>query len=575
MAPEGIPSYRPAVQGVTHMVSAGHYLAAAAGYRILEVGGNAVDAGVASGIALDVTLPHMTGFGGVAPIILHMADSGETVTISGLGRWPKGVSLEMFRDKYGEIPRGMPRSVVPAACDAWLTAIERYGTMSFEQVVEPSLELAEQGFPISPRLANAIEGAQEQLAVWPESASVYLPDGRPLALGEKLVQSGLAGVFRRMIEAERGASGGREEGIRAARDAFYRGEIADRMVEFCQQEGGYLTADDFSDFAVKIEPTEQGSYKGHEVFTCGPWCQGPALIQVLNLVEGADLAGMGHNSAEYAHTLTEAVKLAFADREAFYGDPEFVDVPMEGLLSKEYAAERSRMIDPAVASPEMPPAGDPLGAGAVEVVAVEPDARQGVLWEADTSYTCVVDRWGNAFSATPSDPQLGSPLVPGLGIAISDRGSQSWLEEGHASVLAPWKRPRLTPNPALAFKDGKLFSAFGTPGGDAQVQAMAQVFLNIVEFGMDPQQAIEAPRFVSLSYPNSFWPHTYLPGRLGVEGRLSEDAVAELTRRGHDVERWPDWTAQTGGACAVVIDRDRGTLLGGADPRRESYAIGR
>lgn len=575
MAPEGIPSYRPSVQGATHMVSAGHYLAAAAGYRILEAGGNAVDAGVASGIALDVTLPHMAGFGGVAPIILHMAGSGETVTISGLGRWPKGVSLEMFRDRYGEIPRGMPRSVVPAACDAWLTAIERYGTMTFEQVVEPSLELAERGFPISHRLANAIEGARERLAGWPESASVYMPNWRPLALGEKLVQIGLAGLFRRMIEAERGASGGREEGIRAARDLFYRGEAADRMAEFCQREGGYLTADDLSDFAVKIEPPEKGSYHGYDVLTCGSWCQGPALIQVLNLVEGADLGGMGHNSADYAHTLIEAVKLAFADREAYYGDPEFVEAPMRELLSKEYAAERSRMIDPVEASAGMPPAGDPLGAGVMGAVAAETAARQDVSWEADTSYTCVVDRWGNAFSATPSDPQLGTPLVPGLGIAISDRGSQSWLDEGHPSSLAPWKRPRLTPNPALAFEDGKLFSAFGTPGGDAQVQTMAQVFLDIVEFGMDPQQAIEAPRFISLSYPNSFWPHTYLPGRLGVEGRLSEEVIGELARRGHDVDRWPDWTAQTGGACAIVVDSVRGTLLGGADPRRESYAIGR
>ena len=577
MAPDGIPSYRPSIQGTTHMVSAGHYLAAAAGFRILEAGGNAVDAGVASGIAINVTLPHMTSFAGVAPIILHMAESGETVTISGLGRWPRAVSLDLFLDRYGEIPPGIPRSVTPAACDAWLTALEQYGTMPFEQVVAPALELAERGFPVSHRLADALESARDRLAEWPESRAVFMPSGAPPRVGEPMVRSGLAEVFGRMIEAERAESShGREAGVRAARDYFYKGDVAERMAWFCREQGGYLTTDDLSEFHVKVEPPESGSYKGYELYTCGAWCQGPALIQVLNLVEARDLVGMKPNSADYVHTLTEAVKLAFADREAYYGDPEFVDVPIEALLSKDYARARAAMIDPARAWPEMPPAGDPHGP---EESAARPqpttEVRQGILWEADTSYTCVVDRWGNAFSATPSDPELGTPLVPGLGLPISNRGSQSWLDPDHPSSLAPWKRPRLTPNPALAFKDGKPFLAFGTPGGDAQVQAMAQVFLNIVEFGMDPQQAIEAPRFISLSFPNSFWPHTYLPGRLGVEGRLPPEVQADIAARGHDVERWPDWTAQTGGACAVMIDRQRGTLLAGADPRRESYAIGR
>ena len=577
MAPEGIPSYRPSIQGVTHMVSAGHYLAAAAGYRILEDGGNAVDAGVASGVAINVTLPHMTSFAGVAPIILHMAESSETVTISGLGRWPRAVSLDLFRDRYGEIPRGIPRSVVPAACDAWLTALETYGTMPFEQVVAPALELAERGFPVSHRLAAAVDNARGQLATWPESRSVFMPTGLPPRVGELMVRNGLAELFRGMIEAERAAaSQGREAGVRAARDHFYLGEVAERMARYCQDEGGYLTAADLAEFHVKIESPESGSYNGYEVYTCGPWCQGPALVQLLNLVEGADLVGMQHNSADYVHTLTEAVKLAFADREAYYGDPEFVEVPMAELLSKEYARDRAAMIDPGRALPEMPPAGNPLSDGeTADRMQPTPDARQGVVWEADTSYTCVVDRWGNAFSATPSDPELGTPLVPGLGLPISDRGSQSWLDPDHPSCLAPWKRPRLTPNPALAFKDGRPFLAFGTPGGDAQVQAMAQVFLNIVEFGMDPQQAIEAPRFISLSFPNSFWPHTYLPGRLGVEGRLSPKVQADLAARGHDVERWPDWSAQAGGACAIKVDRERGTLVAGADLRRESYAIGR
>jgi gamma-glutamyltranspeptidase/glutathione hydrolase len=554
------------------MVSSGHYLAAAAGYRILEQGGNAVDAGVASGIAINVTLPHMTSFGGVAPIIIYLAEADEVVTISGLGRWPKSVSLQLFRDTYGEIPRGIPRSVVPSACDAWLTALELYGTMSFEQVVTPALELTEAGFPISHRLAAAIAGSETEFGTSPESMAAFMPEGKPPVVGDPLKRAGLGKVFRWMIDAERGAaSGGRERGLRAARDLFYKGEVAERMVDFCQAEGGYLTMEDFADFHVKVEPPETVPYKDYQVYTCGPWCQGPSLLQVLNILEGVDLADLGHNSAEYVHTAVEAVKLAFADRDAYYGDPDFVEVPMDVLLSKEYAAVRREMIDPNKAWPEMPPAGDT----GIQTASVGTRSSDAGPWEGDTSYTCVVDRWGNAFSATPSDGELGAPLVPEIGMAISGRGSQNWLDPEHPSSLAPWKRPRLTPNPAMALRDGKLFMPFGTPGGDAQVQSMAQLFLNVVEFGMDPQQAIEAPRFTSMSFPNSFWPHAYRPGELAIESRVGDDVMSGLTDRGHKIEQWADWEALTGGMCAIKVDRERGALFAGADPRRESYAIGR
>ena len=492
MPPDGIASYRPSVSGVTHMVSAGHYLAAAAGYRILEQGGNAVDAGVASGIAINVTLPHMTSFGGVAPIIIYLAETNEVVTVSGLGRWPKAVSLELMLDTYGEIPRGIPRSVVPSACDAWLTALEHYGTMSFEQVVTPALELVEDGFPASHRLAASIAGSAPELLGSPEAMEAFMPAGRPPAVGDTLRRPGLAKVFRWMIDAERGAaSEGRRQGIRAARDVFYKGEVAERMVRFCRERGGYLAMDDFEDFHVRVEPPETAPYKDYDVYTCGAWCQGPSLLQVLNILEGVDLSSLGHNSADYVHTAVEAVKLVFADRDAYYGDPDFVDVPMETLLSKEYAARRREMIDAGRAWPEMPPPGN-AGAHAAPVSLSTAD---GGPWEGDTSYTCVVDAAGNAFSATPSDGEVGVPLVPGIGMGISTRGSQSWLDPEHPSSLAPWKRPRLTPNPALALRDGKLFMPFGTPGGDAQVQAMAQLFLNVVEFGMDPQQANRGAAF--------------------------------------------------------------------------------
>ena len=571
----GIVSYRPSVLAKTHMVSSGHYLATAAGYRILEQGGNAIDAGVASGIVINVTLPHMTCFGGVAPIMVYVAEAKKAFTISGLGRWPKGSPVETFN---GEMPPGLGHAVVPAACDAWLTALENYGTMTFKQVVTPALELAENGFPISKRVADAISGAEERLSGWPQSAEVFMPRGVPLALGEKLVNPDLASLFRSLIDVEESSmSAGREAAIRKARDYFYKGEPARLMAEYCRERGGFLNQDDLSSFRVGIEEPLVGDYKGHRILTCGPWCQGPSLIQVLQLLEGFDLKDMAHNSPEHLHLVVEAIKLAFADRHAYYGDPDFVDVPLPGLLSKAYAKERREKIDQLHAAPGMPPHGDPwqYQTGGGQRSTIQAPASLDAEWEPDTSYTCVIDRWGNAFSATPSDGQLAEPLVPGLGITISTRGSQAWLDPDHPARVEPWKRPRLTPNPAMVLKDGELFMAFGTPGLDAQVQAMTQVFLNIVEFGMDPQEAIEAPRAISYSFPGSSWPHPYLPGRLNLEGRIDEVTANALESLGHDIERWPEWTELAGGACAIVVDRERGILQGGADPRRESYALGR
>ena len=579
MAPEGISSYRPPIMGVNHAVSSGHHLAAAAGFGILEEGGHAVDAGVASGIAINVTLPDSTSFAGVAPIIIYLAEKDQVVTISGLGRWPKTATLEYFVQRHGEIPTGILRSVVPAACDAWLTTLERYCTMTFEQVVTPSVELAEQGFPVSPYVAGSIQSGEAGLSRWDASRAVLMPNGRPLQTGERFLQKDLASVFRQMIDVERAnAHKGREAAIRAARDFFYKGDIARRMADFCQQEGDLLTLEDLSQFSVKIEPPEVGQYKEYTLYTCGPWCQGPTLIQILQMLEGLALKEMGHNSPDYVHTVVEAIKLAFADRHAYYGDPDLVDVPIKGLLTREYAAQRRELIQQEKAWAEMPPAGDPWtyqGGGRPARAAAPPPEPVPGPWELDTSYTCVVDRWGNAFSATPSDGFGGTPMVPGLGMIISSRGTQTWLEPGHPSALAPWKRPRLTPNPALAFKDGKLFMPFGTPGGDNQVQGMTQMFLNMVEFGMDPQQAVEAPRFASYSFPNSFWPHTNLPGRMAVEGRISQDTVEELARRGHMVEVPSEWAPLATGLCGIMVDRERGRLVAGADPRRDSYAIGR
>ncbi len=558
-------SSRPAVMGATHMVSAGHPLAAAAGFRVFQEGGNAIDAGVASGIALNVVRPTSTNFGGVAPIIIYMAESDSVVTISGLGRWPRAASIEYFdRNAGGEIPMGILRTVVPAAADAWLTALERYGTMSFAQVVAPALDLAERGHPVSASVLRALLRSSD--------------DEWPSGVGDLLVQPDLARTFRRLADVERASSAqGREAAIRAARDYFYKGDIAEEMARFSREQGGLLALEDIRDFSVKVEEPEVGRFRDYSVYTCGAWCQGPVLAQALQILEDDDLAGLGHNSADYIHLLSQALNLAFSDREHYYGDPDHVDVPMKGLLAKEYAIARRGDMDMERAFPEMPPPGDPWpyqGDARAAAAARQPAARASGVREQDTSYTCTVDRWGNAFSATPSDGVGGCKVIPGLGFTLSARGTQSWLEPDHASSLQPWKRPRLTPNPAIAFKRGKLLMPFGAPGGDAQCPAMLQMLLNIVEFGMEPQAAVEQPRFTSWNFPNSFWPHEYLPGRLSVEDTLPEDTVRELGRRGHDVEVLSDAGAVTGSLKGVVVDQESGVLRGAADPRREACCIG-
>ncbi len=562
--------------GARYMVSSAHYLATAAGVRILERGGNAADAGVAAGLVINVVEPHLTNFGGVAPIIFARAD-GHVETISGLGRWPKAATLDAVRERGGgDLPPGILRTITPAAVDAWITALARFGSMSFAQIAEPAIDLAENGFPVYRRLSSSIERSAETLRRWPSSAQIFLPRGRPPTLGERLVQSDLARLLRRLAGAESAADGDRAARLTAARDEFYRGEPARRMAEFCQAQGGFLTERDLADFAVKVEPPERVTYKDYEVLSCGPWCQGPILLQFLAIIEQADVPALGHNSARYLHLLAETIKLVMADRERYYGDPEHVDVPMVGLLSWEYAAERRAQIDPNHAAPGLPAPGDPwpyLGRRGTRGDLARPVVLDGPR-PPDTSYSCAVDADGNAFSATPSDPGFSSPIVPGLGILISSRGSQSWLDPGHASAVAPWKRPRLTPNPAMVLKDGRPYMPFGCPGGDAQTQAMLQVFLNHVEFGMDPQQAVEAPRVISWSFPNSFWPHAYRPGVLAVENRIPAETRAELAQLGHLVEEWPAFTPAAAGVCAIQVDPTTGVRVGGADPRRESVALG-
>jgi gamma-glutamyltranspeptidase/glutathione hydrolase len=556
-----------------HLISAGHYLAAAAGHRILAAGGNAIDAGVAGGLVINTVLPQWTSIGGVAPIMVYRARDRRAFSISGLGWWPKAASVELFQERAGgTIPFGVLRTVVPGAADAWLLALSEFGTRTFAEVAAPAIELAERGFAVDPQLHRWIDKARDRLRGWPSSAAIFLPDGEAPRPGSLLRQPRLAETLRALCRAEARAGEHRGRGIQAVRDEFYRGEVAREMVAFNQAEGGVLTDEDLADFSAEIEAPVTSSYRGYEVHGCGFWCQGPVVQQTLNILEGFPLRDLGHNTADYTHLVASALNLAFADRHAAYGDPRFVDVPAERLLSKTYAAERRALIDPARAWPAMPPAGTPARAEAVTASASA--ARAATELDPDTSYLCVVDEDGNAFSATPSDGITATPIVPNLGFVMSPRGAQSWLDPAHPAAVQPRKRPRLTPNPAIATRDGELFLAFGTPGNDAQAQTMVQVFLNIVEFGMDPQRAIEAPRLCSLNFPTSSFPHAHAPARLELEPGYDVAVWHDLERRGHDLHTWEHDTDTGCGCCAILVDRQNGILVGGADPRRDSYAIG-
>lgn len=559
--------------GTRHMVAAGHYLAAQAGLQILEAGGNAIDAGVGAGMALGVVQSEYVCFAGVAPIMIHLAESGRTLTISGLGTWPARTDPEVFlRDHDGRIPRGVLRSIVPAAPDALITALELHGTMTFAEVAGAARRFARDGFPVPELMARIIADQAEEYRRYPENAAIYLKDGKPPKTGDLLVQSDLAGVFDYMMEEERSASQrGRAAGLAAARDAFYRGDVAKRIADHQRELGGWLDEDDLAGFRCEVEDALKVQFAGSDIFTCGPWCQGPVLAQAAAMLHGTDLAAMGHNSADYIHRIVEVLKLAYADRHALYGDPNFVDVPMKQLLDTEYALSRAGGIDPDRAHPGMPEPGLATNWGIGSETDSETRRDPGEL---DTSYVCVVDEQGNAFSATPSDGSAGGPVVPGLGFVVSGRGVQSFTDPKAPARVGPGRRPRLTPSPVIAkARDGSWLMPIGSPGNDVQPQAILQVLMNVHVFGMTPQEATEAPRFATFSYPRSSVPHPFFPGLLKVENRIEAEVHDTLRARGHTVEAWPAWEFASGGVCTILRSAD-GKMEGGADPRRPTAVAG-
>ena len=571
-------AHRPAVAAARHVVVSGHYWASQAGFQIMEAGGNAVDAGVATGLAINVLESEYTCIAGVAPVMIYMAERGEIVTLGGVGTWPKAATCKYF-NKYhgGRIPDGPLNTVVPSAAGIWLTALERYGTMSFAEVAEPAIRFARDGFPMYPFLARIIRDREAKLRGWPSSAAVYLPGGRVPEVGERFVLADLASTLQYMADEEAAAAKkGRQEGIRAAYDAFYVGDIAQSIVRDQEANGGLLTAADMAAYRPHVEAPARTIFGDLEVYACGPWCQGPMVLEALNLLEGFDLASLGHNEAPYIHTVVEALKLAAADREVYFGDPDFVDVPLDELLSKDYAKRRAEMIRPDEAWAEMPPPGEVAGRPRPRW---QPDPTSLAEAEAPraklaTSYLCAVDSHGNAFSATPSDGSLGAPLVPGTGIVASQWGSRGYTNPDHPAAVGPGRRPRMSSNPSIAIRKGETVMPFGSPGSEVIAQAMVQAFLNVTVFGMDPQQAVEAPRFASYSWPISPVPHDYKPGVLRIEEPIGTETADRLSGLGHKVTLWPEREVAAGSMCMIQADLRTGFKVAGADPRRTAYAIG-
>ncbi|MEM8743607.1 MAG: gamma-glutamyltransferase family protein [Pseudomonadota bacterium] len=575
-------------------ISSGHELASAAGFEILEAGGNAVDAGVAAGIALGVLHCDLVNFAGVAPIILRMADTGEVKTIDGLGTWPRAASAAFFEEKFGgEIPEGILRTVVPAAPAAWLTVLRDFGTMSFSDVSAAAIKYARDGFPVFPVFAQFIANNEASYRRYDENARIFLPDGTLPKVGDVFVQSDLADTIQYMADEEKGRGGNRADGLSAAYDAFYRGDIAKAICDYHESNDGFLAREDMAEYQVRYEAPLRAEFMGVSFHTCGAWCQGISFAQALAMLDEAGLDRLAFNSPDYVHTVTEALKLVFADRERYVADPAFIDVLVDGMLDPDYLQARLALIDNALACPEMPVAGDPrsgaptlpdamahstelLPGGDAHATKPQESVPAGGPASPDTSHVCVVDAEGNMFAATPSDTSADTDVIPGTGLCPSSRGSQSRGVRGHINAVAPGKRPRLTPNPALALKDGKPFLAFGTPGGDVQIQAMVQAAANLLCFDMNIQAAVEAPRFATYSFPSSFAPNDYHPGLLMLEARIDQGTGEELAKRGHKVDHWPDWTWKAGGLCAIHVDQEKpGRLHAGADPRRAARALGR
>lgn len=598
---------RPEIAGSFGVVSSTHWLATATGMSILEQGGNAFDAVAAAGFVLQVVEPHMNGPGGEVPSILRKAGSDDVKVICGQGTAPAAATIDAFHALgLDMVPgNGLLPAVVPGAFGAWLLLIRDYGSLPLRQILEPAIAYARNGHPVVPPVSVVLNGVKRLFEEeWKSSAELYLPNGEVPQPGSLLRHPELAQTYERILAEAQAAGGDRVAQIEAARRAWYEGFVAETVDAFCREtpvmdtsgerHRGLLTADDMAVWRASVEAPTQYEYCGYTVFKTGPWGQGPVFLQQLALLKGFDLGDTGPDSAEFVHIVTECAKLALADRDAYYGDPDFVSVPLAMLLSDAYNEERRRLVANE-ASYELRPGEVPghrnhiierpigstkgiaypeaLTFAEPEVVQFSQEKKRLAASRGDTCHLDVIDRHGNMVAATPSGGWLhASPVIPGLGWGLTPRGEMFWLDKQSPSALAPRKRPRTTLTPSLAFRDGEPYMVFGTPGGDQQDQWAMHAFLRHVHFGLNLQASIDAPEFHTKHLADSFFPRECDYGHLALEGRFSADTIAALDARGHNVEVYEDWVL--GHVC--MASRGDGLLKAGASPRfMQGYAAGR
>jgi len=565
---------RPVIRGRHAAVASMKAEATEAARRILDAGGNAFDAAVAGQAALAVTDFSLNGVGSDAVLLVYDSREKKVYSINAEPRAPRLATIEWYeKNNGGKIPEsdGLLSGGIPGVVDAWYILLDHWGTMNFAQVLQPTIDLAENGFPLSERGASYIAESQKILK-YPTTVKIYLPNGRAPKAGEIFKNPDLARTLKKLVEAEKAnASKGRHDALKAARDRFYKGDIAHEFATFSEAHGGLFRYEDFAEYTAKVETPVSTNYRGYQVYKNPSASQGPTELIALNLLEGYDLKALGHNSPEFLHTSVEAVKLAMADREKYLGDMDFIKIPYDALLSKDYARERRKLIDPAKSSLELRP-GTPAASTAHLDGPVHEVLEGNASHNGDTSYIAVVDKDHNMVSFEPSlHESFGTGVVMGdTGILFNCRGDYYSLVRGEANALEPGKRPRSTLQSTLVMKDSQPFAILGSPGGDDQVMRTMQTLINMIDFGMNIQQAIEAPRWSSRSFPASPFPHTMYPGDMSVESRISETTRQGLIAKGHKLRVAPPWSLGSNGG--IVIDSNTGVLSTGADPRVDAYA---
>ncbi|HTX53719.1 MAG TPA: gamma-glutamyltransferase family protein [Candidatus Baltobacteraceae bacterium] len=592
---------RPVIMGRSAVVTSGHYLASTAGFRILERGGNAIDAAASMVFCLNLLEPQSNGIGGEVPTLIYSAKDKKAYAVSGMGWSAKAFTIDWCREhKIDLIPGdGLLPACVPAVVDTWATALARFGTLRMSDVLQPAIELAENGFAVYDGLHEHLTANRTKyLNLYPSTGELYLPGGRVPQIGDVFRNPDWAKSLRLLCQAESEAQHkGRAAGIEAARDAFYRGEIAERILAFITKHSvedasgtahsGLLSAEDFAEWHASVEEPVSLRFREMEVHKCPPWTQGPVFLQQLALIDRPDLHALGAQSTEYLHILIEAAKLAFADREAYYGDPQFDAVPLDILLSAAYTEKRRAAIGE-TASPDFRPGDVGRGVPAYATFDVLADNRRALQVKGgevrdlglghshvgDTTHLDAVDRHGNMVAATPSGGWLAdSPVIPGLGFPLGSRGQMFYLNAARPNALAPRKRPRATLTPSLVTKNGRPLMVFGTPGGDGQEQWTLQFFLNHVVFGMNLQEALDAPTLTSVHFPSSFYPRPAYPNRVEMEARFPQETIKGLERRGHEVKLIGEWA--NGKVMGIRTDEERGVIAGAVSPRRAiGYAVG-